>query len=242
MSRKKGRSNRLVRADKGHALTDEQLNTAKTALFKLRNQIITATVNFDHPIEKLIEWIVPPRYLQLLTEVGLFAYIPDASPPYPAILNVDEFGDAIPSAEIRTMSQLNIRWKKFGILPPAAVDVINDRAAPLRDTVSQARRVMDEFSNAFAVLRWMNLRTTKAVIRYYWPPVASLLPNVFVGVNPVPRDLPGVGQWLEILRTSAVTMAAARLLPPDSPECKESRGAWVTMVAGGEEPDFNLFL
>lgn len=120
----------------------------------------------------------------------------------------------------------------YPTLVPAAMQINPDRVAPLKAYVEAVRAVYDRFEEVKAVLRWLNRNATPGAIRYYWPTALKLCPTspalMEVAASVPSRFTPPteIHTYLEIIKTSAATVAASAMLPSMA-KPQERRDMWL---------------
>jgi hypothetical protein len=93
-----------------------------------------------------------------------------------------------------------------------------DRTGPLLNYIAAVKAVHEQYEEVKAVLRWLNRNATPGAIRFYWPTAMNLTKS-----SPIWRDLQqvpsrcnvpaGLSDWIQPIKDSANTMAAAAMMP-----------------------------
>lgn len=94
------------------------------------------------------------------------------------------------------------------------------RIQPLMTYISEVKAIHDKFEEVKGLLRWMNRNATPGAIRYYWPTAMELTPKapVWNDYRNVPSRYstpPDIGDWLQVIKDAATTVAGSLMLPGD---------------------------
>jgi hypothetical protein len=124
------------------------------------------------------------------------------------------------------------------MLAPAQSQVLPQHPnSPLMQAIDAVRAIHFEFGAVAHVCEWLNYNATPAAIRYYWPTMAALVPG---GLDTLPEgvphkftDVPGIADYLPLIKQTAGSVAAA-LLCPQAPFKREGIPFTVnSALAGG---------
>lgn len=117
-------------------------------------------------------------------------------------------------------------------IEPSALKINPSRVQPLLTYISEVRAIHDKFEEVKGLLRWMNRSATPGAIRYYWPTAMELTPKapVWNDYRAVPSRYsipPNIGDWLQVIKDAATTVAGSLMLPSDI-TLRQRNKMWLT--------------
>lgn len=106
-------------------------------------------------------------------------------------------------------------WDKLNMLPPRD-DVVRPISNELAAWVKRVDAVREDWARVKFMANWLDDNCTLGAIRYYWPSMLLLAPEHQALHQASPegfRDNPAISRYLPLLRETATTVAALKLMP-----------------------------
>jgi len=197
------------------ALTQDQFNALKGNINHLEAACIAQCVQRTFDVVNVVSWLFHDDTISAMKNAFGRTYHAVNQGIYTDLVMKNFDVDSV-----APRVSISIDFEPMKMLAPAdhLLQEAGEDAMPLIYCFKHMYEIHREWQQVRDVAKWLDINATAGAMRSIWPCVLALVPDKLPGSlhqcqGQRYREVPGIGEWVERLRSTTYTIASALLLP-----------------------------